>query len=260
MKHILFSIYLCLISIITFGSNGFTWGETPKLDIFLFIGQSNMAGRGYITDNYKGALEDVFLLTPTGGMEPARNPLNKYSTIRKQLDLQGVGPAYSFAKAIADRTGHKLGLVVNARGGSSIDSWVKGAADNYYGEALSRIRQALKFGTLKAIIWHQGESDSRDPDIYTAKLQKLVADLREDLGDATLPFIVGELAHWRINGTSDAFNEMLRKIPEHIPYSYCVSSAELVPLINEKDPHFSADSQIILGRRYAEAVYKLCYE
>ena len=47
-----------------------------------------MAGRGYITDNYKSSIKDVYLLTPTGTMEQARNPLNKYSTIRKQLDLQ----------------------------------------------------------------------------------------------------------------------------------------------------------------------------
>lgn len=231
----------------------------PELDLFLFIGQSNMAGRGHITDNYKAPIKNTYLLTPTGEMEPARNPLNKYSTIRKQLDLQGVGPAYSFAKAIVNKTGHELGLVVNARGGSSIHSWLKGAEDDYYGEALSRIRQAMKFGTLKAIIWHQGESDSQFPEDYIAKLQKLVADLREDLGDEKLPFIVGELAQWRTNGTSGAFNEMLRKIPQHIPYSYCVSSDELVPLMNESDPHFSADSQIILGRRYAEAAYKACY-
>lgn len=231
----------------------------PQLDLFLFIGQSNMAGRGYITDNYKGSIKDVYLLTPNGDMEPARNPLNKYSTIRKQIDLQGVGPAYSFAKAIADKTKHKLGLVVNARGGSSINSWLKGAKDDYYGEALSRIRQAMKYGTLKAIIWHQGEADSRNPEAYMAKLQKLVADLREDLGDTKLPVIVGEIAEWRVNGTSDAFNKMLRTVPRHIPYSYCVSSRELVPLINENDPHFSADSQIILGRRYAEAAYKACY-
>lgn len=231
----------------------------PQLDLFLFIGQSNMAGRGYITDNYKGSIKDVYLLTPNGDMEPARNPLNKYSTIRKQIDLQGVGPAYSFAKAIADKTKHKLGLVVNARGGSSINSWLKGAKDDYYGEALSRIRQAMKYGTLKAIIWHQGEADSRNPEAYMAKLQKLVADLREDLGDTKLPVIVGEIAEWRVNGTSDAFNKMLRTVPRHIPYSYCVSSRELVPLINENDPHFSADSQIILGRRYAEVAYKACY-
>lgn len=231
----------------------------PKLDLFLFIGQSNMAGRGYITDNYKGNIKNAYLLTPTGGIEPARNPLNKYSTIRKRLDLQGVGPAYSFAKAITERTGHPLGLVVNARGGSSINSWMKGAKDNYYDEALTRIRQAMKYGTLKAIIWHQGESDSKNPEAYLLKLQELVANLRKDLNNEKLPFLVGELAEWRANGTSEKFNEMLRTVPQRIPNSYCVSSKELVPLINENDPHFSADSQIILGRRYADAAYKACY-
>ena len=231
----------------------------PELDLFLFIGQSNMAGRGYITDNYKGSIKNVYLLTPTGTMEQARNPLNKYSTIRKRLDLQGVGPAYSFAKAITEKTGHQLGLVVNARGGSSINSWLKGAQDDYYGEVLSRVRKAMKYGKLKAIIWHQGESDSREPELYMEKLKKLVADLRKDLGNEKLPIVVGEIADWRANGTSKAFNKMLRTVPQHIPYSYCVSSRELVPLVNESDPHFSADSQIILGRRYAEAAYEACY-
>lgn len=245
--------------LVTEGVNVNPEPKIPKLDLFLFIGQSNMAGRGYITDNYKDNIKNTYLLTPNGDMEPARNPLNKYSTIRKRLDLQGVGPAYSFAKAITDKTGRPLGLVVNARGGSSINSWMKGAKDNYYDEALSRIRQAMKFGTLKAIIWHQGESDSNDPTTYMLKLQELIANLRKDLNDTKLPIIVGELAEWRMNGTSEAFNKMLRTVPKHIPYSYCVSSKELVPLINESDPHFSADSQIILGRRYAEAAYNACY-
>lgn len=231
--------------------------SVPKLDIFLFIGQSNMAGRGYIADNYKGYIANTYLLTPTGTMELARNPLNKYSTIRKQLDLQGVGPAYSFAKEIVKKTGHSVGLVVNARGGSSICSWLKGASDNYYGEALSRIRQALRYGNLKAIIWHQGESDSRKPEEYMPKLKQLVNDLRKDLRDEKIPFIVGELAEWR--ETSEQFNAMLRTISQQIPFSYCVSSRELVPLIDETDPHFSADSQFILGKRYAEAVYRICY-
>lgn len=245
--------------LVTEGVNVNPEPKIPELDLFLFIGQSNMAGRGYITDNYKDNIKNTYLLTPNDYMEPARNPLNKYSTIRKRLDLQGVGPAYSFAKAMTDKTGRPLGLVVNARGGSSINSWMKGAKDNYYDEALSRIRQAMKFGTLKAIIWHQGESDSNDPTTYMLKLQELIANLRKDLNDTKLPFIVGELAEWRMSGTSEAFNKMLRTVPKHIPYSYCVSSKELVPLINESDPHFSADSQIILGRRYAEAAYNACY-
>lgn len=231
----------------------------PELDLFLFIGQSNMAGRGYITGNYSGGIKDVYLLNYSGTMEPARNPLNKYSTIRKSLEIQGVGPAYSFSKSIVSRTGHKLGIVVNARGGSSINSWLKGAKDNYYGEAVTRMRKAMKYGKLKAIIWHQGESDSKDVNSYIEKLKKMVTDLRTDLGNEKLPFIVGELAEWRKNGTSKAFNDMLRTISKHIPYSYCISSGELVPLIDENDPHFSADSQIILGRRYADVAYRVCY-
>lgn len=231
----------------------------PELDLYLFIGQSNMAGRGYITDHYKDVLKKTWILNPLGEMEPARNPLNKYSTIRKNIEMQGVGPAYSFAKYITKETGRNLGLVVNARGGSSINSWLKGAKDNYYGEALSRIKKAMKYGTLKAVIWHQGEADSKNPEEYMVKLQKLITDLRKDLGNENLPFIVGELAEWRINGTSEAFNKMLQSVKNNIPFTDCVSSSELVPLINEKDPHFSADSQIILGRRYAKKVCEMCY-
>ena len=238
--------------------------KTLVLQKNIYDGDKNdkpLAGVEFLVTDSTGAYigPDNGRYVPVGGMESARNPLNKYSTIRKRLDLQGVGPAYSFAKAITNKTGRPLGLVVNARGGSSINSWMKGAKDNYYDEALSRIRQAMKFGTLKAIIWHQGESDSNAPETYILKLQELVANLRKDLNNARLPFIVGELAEWRINGTSETFNEMLRTVPQHIPYSYCVSSKELVPLIDENDPHFSADSQIILGRRYADAAYKACY-
>lgn len=256
MKRILFSLCILVISASLYAGDQ---SKNDKLDVFLFIGQSNMAGRGYITDNYKDSVENVYLLNPNGEMEVACNPLNKYSTIRKDIKMQGVGPAYSFSKAIAKKTGHQLGLVVNARGGTSIHSWLKGAKENYYGEALSRIRQALKYGTLKAIIWHQGENDRKHPETYMAKLQKLITDLRNDLGNEDLPLIIGEIAEWSTDGTSEAFNSMLRTVSQHIPNSYCVSSKELVPLINEKDPHFSADSQIILGRRYAETAYKVCY-
>lgn len=95
-------------------------------DLYLCIGQSNMAGRGTLTEETSGAIPDVYLFNDRNEFEKATNPLNRYSTIRKELKMQGVGPAYSFARTMATQTGRKIGLVVNARGGSSIQSNLPG--------------------------------------------------------------------------------------------------------------------------------------
>ena len=231
--------------------------QPGELDIYLCIGQSNMAGRGELGAEYADTLDNVWLLNADGDMEPACNPLNKYSTIRKDIAMQGVGPAWSFAQSMAERTGRRVGLVVNARGGSSIDSWLKGAADGYYEQALARTRQALEYGSLKAVIWHQGETDIAEPEAYLPKLEKLVYDLRADLGIPQLPFIFGELAPWLKDATAGEFREMLHEAARAIPYSACVSSQGLTPLRDEHDPHFDAVSQVIFGRRYAEALLEM---
>lgn len=256
MKNLLTALAFALLPI-SLVSGRDKAAQLPEMDIYLCIGQSNMAGRGELTEEYADTLDNVWLLNSDGEMEPASNPLNKYSSIRKDLKLQGVGPAWSFAGTIADETGNPVGLVVNARGGSSIDSWLKGSEDGYYEKALERVRQALKYGTLKAVIWHQGETDVDDPQAYLPKLCKFVADLREDLGQPELPFVLGELAQWLQYDTAEEFNEMLRSAPGRISRCACVSSEDLTPLRDENDPHFDAPSQIVFGQRYAEAVLML---
>ncbi|MDE6348000.1 MAG: sialate O-acetylesterase, partial [Bacteroides sp.] len=155
------------------------WAQ--NYDLYLCIGQSNMAGRGTLTEEVSDTLADVYLFNDREVFEKAANPLNRYSTIRKDIKMQGVGPAYSFAKTMVAKTGRKIGLVVNARGGSSIRSWKKGAEDGYYEEALSRIRSAMKQGTLKAILWHQGETDCAQPEMYREAIQELGANCRTDV-------------------------------------------------------------------------------
>lgn len=227
-------------------------------DLYLCIGQSNMAGRGTLTEETSGTIPDVYLFNDRNEFEKATNPLNRYSTIRKELKMQGVGPAYGFAKTMATQTGRKIGLVVNARGGSSIQSWKKGAKDGYYEEALSRIRLAMKHGTLKAILWHQGESDCSRPEVYREEMKELVANFRKDLNLPGLFFVAGEIASWAPNGQASenirAFNEMISHISDFIPNTACVSSEGLMPLIDYSDPHFCTDSQIVLGERYAQKV------
>ncbi len=230
----------------------------PKLDIFLALGQSNMAGRGKMTSADTAFIENVYLLTQGGNLEIASNPLNKYSSVRKALAMQQISPSCSFVKMIRDNTGHKIGLMQNARGGSAIESWLKGSPDKYYDEALRRANEIQKFGEIKGIIWHQGESNMRDPEGYKLKLAKLVSDLRTDLGMHHLYFVAGEINQW--SGGTAGFNAMIQTISTFIPESDWVSSDGLTPLIDKKDPHFDAASVQLLGERYAEKVLKQVYK
>jgi hypothetical protein len=231
-----------------------------SFDLYVCIGQSNMAGRATLTPEVMDTLQNVYLLNDKGNFEPAVNPLNRYSTVRKDLSMQRLGPAYGFAKEMARQTKRPVGLVVNARGGSSINSWLKGSKDGYYEEALSRVRIAMKQGgVLKAILWHQGEADCSNPEAYKQKLISLVKDLREDLGMPNLPVIVGQISQWnwtkREAGTVP-FNQMIKKVSSFIPYSDWVSSKGLGWYKDEKDPHFNTEAQLLLGKRYAKKILK----
>lgn len=232
----------------------------PRLDLFLCIGQSNMAGRGELDAAAREVLDGVYLFDGDRACR-ASEPLNRYSTIRKELGMQGVGPAGSFARRYAEATGRPVGLVVNARGGSSVGEWQPGAPAGYLAEALCRIGSVRRWGEVRAVLWHQGEADTRHPERYPEAFGRVVAALREELGDPELPVIFGEIASWNWTGRAEGtapFNAMLGGLA--LPRTACVSSEGLPPLRGEDDPHFSAAGQRELGRRYAEALLRLLNE
>lgn len=231
--------------------------EQHGYDVFLLIGQSNMAGRGKMIEGDEQPFSDqVFLLDDTGKAVPAANPLNKYSSIRKDLSEQGINPGFSFSKKVAKETGRKILLVVNARGGSHINDWATNK--DYYKEAVKRTKQALQLGSLVGILWHQGEAGSSAPEGYLDKLKPIVEGLRTDLGASNVPFVAGEIAPWHENASK--FNPVIHGIGNAIPNTDYVSSKDCTPLIDASDPHFSRDGQILLGERYAEKILKMCYK
>lgn len=238
-----------------------------EMDIYLCIGQSNMAGRAAIPDSMRDdTLAGVWLMNADGIFEPARLPLNAYSNIRKDLSMQKLGPAWTFAQCVAREEGHRVGLVVNARGGSSIQQWEKG--QKLYEETVKRLKQALRQGRLKAILWHQGESncsgpDKLTPEAYKEKLLTLMENLRKEAGAGDVPVVIGELGRWAWADRSDirAFNRMLRTIPDVLPASACVSSKGLgAAFPGTDDPHFGTEAQLEFGKRYADAVKQLTIE
>lgn len=215
--------------------------------LYLLIGQSNMAGRAPFSEEEAGEMERCYLLGAKDEWIPARNPLNLFSSIRKGAGMQRMNPGYTFAKAMTARDeGIALGLIVNAKGGTAIGSWAKGT--KFYTEAIRRTRIAMKTGTLKGILWHQGESDHGDPDQYLAKLKALVADLRVDLGDPTLPFIAGQI------NAAPAINDQIAELPNHIPHTGVVRADGLKTMDRW---HFDAPSMRLLGQRYAEEMIRV---
>ena len=247
-------------TIALFSLLGCLCGQPAKseYDVYLLIGQSNMAGRGKMIEEDKLPLENVWILNDKGEVVPAVSPLNQYSSIRKSLAMQQVNPGNAFSQEIVKRTSRKVLLVVNARGGSVIGEWKKGNEKTpFYAEAVRRCKEAQRYGKLRAILWHQGEGNSAHPETYMEPLSELAANLRKDLKAKKVPFIAGEIAPWHKNAT--LFNSMIRTISTRIPNSDYVSSEDTTPLIDETDPHFDRDSQLLLGKRYADKVLKMVY-
>jgi hypothetical protein len=221
-------------------------GTKANLHIYLLIGQSNMAGRAPFAESEAAPIPKCYLLNDTNQWEHAKNPLNRYSTIRKGLGMQKMNPGYTFAKTmLTNNINASIGLVVNAKGGTKIQQWVKGS--KFYNEAVRRTKIAQRTGVLKGVLWHQGESNQTDEQ-YLEKLQKLVKDLREDLGIANLPFVAGQV------NDVELINKQIAQLPQTVPSTGFASSEGLEAMDRW---HFDAPSMRLLGKRYAEQMSKI---
>ena len=254
MKNLLSSLFVFLfLLLLSYSSIVNAQYNNQKLDIYLLIGQSNMAGRATISQSEKDSLDDVYLFRNDESIvwEKAANPLNKYSTIRADISKQKLGLGYSFAKKMTDSYPEKsFGLVVNAKGGTSIRTWLPGTT--YYNEAVRRTKEAMEFGELKGILWHQGESNATST-AYVASLKKMIEGFRKDFGNESLPVVIGEI-YPDPDIPAVQFNEYLADAPNVIPFLSIVSSESTTTTDNT---HFDTKSQLLMGERYAEAMIKL---
>ncbi len=224
--------------------------------IYILMGQSNMAGRGPITPWSQETNPQILVMTPDGHWVLARDPLHEQAG-RTQ---PGVGPGHSFAQAMlqADPTA-TIGLVPCAVGGSPLRRWVKGG--DLYQHALEQARLAEKSGILSGMLWHQGESDAvsrKNAETYEPRLAGMIRDFRQDIGQPSLPVVVGQLGGF-LNPQKEPFAYLvraaLRRIPEEVPR---VGLADSAGLTDKGDHlHFNSDSQREFGSRYASVMLRL---
>lgn len=224
-------------------------------DVFLLIGQSNMAGRGVVEDEDKRPIPGVFVFNKEKQWAPAVDPLHW-----DRPDRIGVGLGRSFAATlIRMQASTSVGLVPAAFGGSALDEWMPGTP--HFTNAVERTKAALaKGGKLRGILWHQGEADASTVErasTYRARFQKFIAALRKELGAETVPVIVGELGRFVYENQSYSkplalqVNEALATMPLHVPLCRFVPSEELG---HKGDVlHFDSKGLREFGRRYALA-------
>jgi hypothetical protein len=227
-------------------------GSPKDLELFLLIGQSNMAGRGVVEAQDREALPRVFALNEKLEWVAATDPLHF-----DKPAIAGVGLGRSFAQVLAAaRPTASIGLIPAAFGGTSLDQWAPGG--KHYGNAIARAREAMKSGRLRGILWHQGESDAGKEELarsYRERFAKLVSRLRADLQAPDLPVVVGQLGEFYQGALAGVVNEQLATVPLVVPHSGFVSSAGLQH--KGDNTHFDSASLRELGRRYACAYLAL---
>jgi len=231
------------------------WAQTAPatpthMQLFLLIGQSNMAGRGTVDPNEQPD-PHIFALGKNKTWEPAKDPLHF-----DKPKMVGVGPGLSFARTVLKSDPSvTIGLIPAAMGGSSLDEWAPGG--KLYKNAVDRARIAMHDGTLVGILWHQGEADSAADKVatYGTRFTAMIASLRKDLGAEKVPVIMGELGRFRPQDASVAFNAALPAVAAGVPLCGFVTTEGLTDRGDHL--HFDTASAHTLGERYAAEYLKL---
>ena len=221
----------------------------------LMIGQSNMAGRGFINEVPMICNERILMLR-NAGWQMMAEPINY------DRPNAGIGLAGSFAAMwCMEHEGEQIGLIPCAEGGSSLDDW---AVDkNLFKNAVIQAGFAMQDSELIGILWHQGESDSYGGgyQTYYKKLQVIIESLRKEFNAFEVPLIIGGLGDFvgkngfGLNWTEyELVNEQLLKFAREQENSCFVTAEGLTP--NPDGIHMDAVSQRRFGVRYYEAFVK----
>ena len=216
---------------------------------FLLIGQSNMAGRGFLEEACPIETERIYTLI-NGRWQRMFRPINP------DRSFSCVNLAESFAEQCAKEYGTDIGLICCADGGTQIDQWKPG--ELLYDNAVFHARLAQRTSVLSGVLWHQGESDCATlcRDTYKERLEQMMKQLRADLKQPDLPLLLGGLgdylpnypkADWQLNRYT-VINDILKDMAEEWENTGYVSAEGLLP--NSDQLHFNAKALHEFGLRY----------
>ena len=246
--------------------------------VFIFAGQSNMVGSDAHADrindypNFKNAGEpqnDVLYSYILGNGDEASKGWQPLKPLRS------FGPEVTFARRVRQQSQFPIGIIKSAVGGTTVAfDWNPDAPDKgqkLYPRTLKLIRESLqeldKRGIryrLEGVMWHQGENEMLDQNLYKQYadgLAKLISRIRVDLKAPQLKWYIAEVSEKGIWGMDHRSNlGVLRLQQEQVikadPLLRWVPTSHLAfEVMGSGQPHyhFGTQGQLQLGEAFATA-------
>lgn len=224
--------------------------------VFILAGQSNMAGRGKVEPMDTIPNPRILTINKSGELILAKEPLHFYEPTMTGLDC-----GHSFGKELLKHIPDSISilLIPTAVGGSAINQWITDETFRnvpLFSNFKEKAALGKQYGSVKAILWHQGETDAAAAEtieIYEKQLAVLFSKFRAEVGNPTLPISMGRLGSYsKTNANWQAINSKMKAYQKSDPYANLIKTKDL----NHKGDfvHFDGEGQRALGKRHAKAL------
>lgn len=227
--------------------------------IFIMAGQSNMAGRGFVGPEDTIPSKHIYTINKDNRWILAKEPLHFNEPSSAGLDC-----GLSFARELLSRlndTSVYIGLLPCAVGGSSAEQWLNDSTFRnvkLFSNLTTRMSLASEYGTIKGILWHQGENNANPEGFrnYRQNLRKLFSAFRKSAQNDSLQILTGEIGSFLNKKTfgfyPDSVNLALKETADSDKNISLIRTGDLTH--GGDTIHFDSRSLRILGKRYAEKV------
>ena len=252
--------------------------DEPQFYVYLCFGQSNMEGNATPEAQDK-TVDPRFQMLACVDFSSPKRKMGEWYTATPPLVRQGtgLGMADYFGRTMVANLPEnvKVGVVDVALGGTDIKGfiqeetpayiktaadWVKNYFKDYNNDPYKRLVDMAKIaqetGVIKGILLHQGETNNGQQD-WPKKVKLIYDRLMNDLNlnPEEVPLFVGETVSQAAGGACWHHNSVIAKVPNVIPNSYVISSADCPQ--KGDGLHFTAQGYRIMGQRYAKAALKV---
>ncbi|MFT4537744.1 MAG: hypothetical protein ACI841_002804 [Planctomycetota bacterium] len=256
-------------------------GGAEPIQVFLFLGQSNMEGG----DAHAHQIDDYPPFVGAGA-EQKDVRYSYYVNAGEDRDWTslaavggGFGPELTFAREWKQHIDAPLAIIKCAIGGTTIaHDWNPASppeGQQLFRRSIDHVRACLeslrkkgKTFELRALFWHQGENDMLSAELnphYEERLTQLITAYRRELEAPELDWFVAEISDKGIWGMDHrrymrTVREQQRKVVAADDHVYWIPTSHLAfEVMGSGQPHyhFGTQGQLQQGVAYAKAYLEL---